>query len=196
MKKILRYLIERITRFLMRVNIFFYFIFRGSLIRKCLHATNIKYIKVGKNVTIDEYARLDCYLTDKNIPNFVIGDGTMIGFNCTFLCTTDLIIGHNVLIASNCFITTEDHGINPELNQKYLAQPLISKSVIIEDNCWLGEKVIVCKGVKIGKFSIVGAGSVVTKDIPPYSIAVGNPAKVIKFYDFKVHDWVAKVRES
>ena len=55
--------------------------------------------------------------------------------------------------------------------------------------CWVGEKVIIMPGVTIGDRSIIGAGAIVTRDIPPYSIAVGNPAKVIKRYNFKTHSW-------
>ena len=68
-------------------------------------------------------------------------------------------------------------------------QPLNSKAINIGDGCWLGEKVCVLPGVTIGKKCIIGAGSIVTKSIPDFSIAVGNPAKVIKKYNFETHKW-------
>ena len=79
--------------------------------------------------------------------------------------------------------------MNPESDIPYMDQTLSSQPVIIEDGCWIGEKVCIMPGVTIGRKSIIGAGSIVTKSIPGYCIAVGNPAKVIKKYNFKSHNW-------
>lgn len=68
-------------------------------------------------------------------------------------------------------------------------QKLSCKNVIIDDGCWIGEKVCILPGVRIGKKSIIGAGAIVTKSIPDYSIAVGNPARVIKYYNFDKKRW-------
>lgn len=104
-------------------------------------------------------------------------------------------IGNNVLMASKIFISDNNHGSysggfaqsNPEIapiNRIYNV-----KSVFIEDNVWIGEAVTILPGVRIGKGSIIGANSVVTKDIPPFCIAVGIPSKVIKKYDFDLNEW-------
>ncbi|WP_405373425.1 DapH/DapD/GlmU-related protein [Pseudobutyrivibrio sp.] len=93
------------------------------------------------------------------------------------------------MIASNVLICSENHGIDPESTTPYMSQPLISKPVSIGEGSWIGEMVCILPGVHIGKKCIIGAGSVVTKSIPDYSIAVGNPAKVIKKYNFKTHNW-------
>ena len=90
------------------------------------------------------------------------------------------------MIASDVFISDYNHSHN--IAGKYT--DISSKPVIIGKNCWIGEKVIILPGVTIGCNSIVGAGSVVTKDIAPNCIAVGNPAKVIKKYDSKNNEWV------
>ena len=88
-------------------------------------------------------------------------------------------IGKRVMIASNCALYPYDHGI--ELSRPIADQPLTSKGpIVIGDNAWLGTRVIVLSGVNIGKGAVIGAGSVVTKDVPDYAIAVGNPAKVVK----------------
>ena len=86
-------------------------------------------------------------------------------------------------------ISSENHGMDPESEKSYMRQPLVSKPVSIGDGCWIGEKVCILPGVTIGKKCVIGAGSVVTKSIPDYSIAVGNPAKVVKQYNFETQHW-------
>lgn len=112
-------------------------------------------------------------------PKIVIGDG------CTFLhrfqcnAARSIRIGNNVLTASNVLITDSDHVVEPGVPVTQSTR-FITKPVLIEDNCWLGQNVVVLKGVTIGHDSIVGANSVVTKDVPPCCVVAGNPAKVIK----------------
>lgn len=88
-------------------------------------------------------------------------------------------IGQNCMIASHTGIYANNHNFD-DLTRPINAQGLTSKGIIIEDDCWLGTGVKVLDGVTIGRGSVIGAGSVVTKSIPPFSIAVGVPAKVIK----------------
>lgn len=106
------------------------------------------------------------------------------GFSATeFLRLTALegiIIGNNVLIGSSVTIMDCNHGTDPDIQGGYLNQKMITDKVIIEDGVWCGDHVIILPGVTIGQHSIIGAGSIVTKSIPEYCIAVGNPAKVIK----------------
>ena len=124
-----------------------------------------------------------------NVPEIIIGDGCNIGQRFSILAGGKVHIGNGVLIASDVLITSENHSIDPEAGALYMDQPLICKDVIIKNGCWIGEKVVIMPGVVIGEKSVIGAGSVVTKNIPDYSIAVGNPAKVIKQYDFENHKW-------
>lgn len=88
-------------------------------------------------------------------------------------------IGYCVIIAPQCTIITSNHNYE-EVDFLPFDNKLLKRKVVIEDYCWLGRNVMVMPGVTIGKASIVAAGSVVTKDVPPYSIVGGNPAKVIK----------------
>jgi acetyltransferase-like isoleucine patch superfamily enzyme len=62
--------------------------------------------------------------------------------------------------------------------------------IVVEDGVWIGGGAIITAGVHIGRNAVVGAGAVVTKDVPPYSVAIGNPAKVVKQYDFELKKWV------
>ncbi|MBD2028212.1 acyltransferase [Leptolyngbya sp. FACHB-711] len=110
-----------------------------------------------------------------------IGGYTYINRN-TFVDASLLItIGCHCAIGPNCYITDHDHGTNLDLPP--LAQPLIAKPTHIGDRVWLGANVTVLKGVTIGADAVIGAGSVVTKDIPERVIAVGTPAKVLRYRD-------------
>ena len=98
-----------------------------------------------------------------------------------------------VLIASKVFISDHNHGDfedDPEINIPPAQRKLTATPTQICDDAWLGEGVMVLPGVTIGKHSIIGAGAIVTKDIPEYSIAVGNPARVIKQYNKTINKWI------
>ena len=125
------------------------------------------------------------------LPSIIIGSGVRITRNLTIQCANRVQIGDNVLIASDVFIIDYNHGNSP-LTKNYRDNPLnISVGgVTIENGVWIGNNVIILPNVTIGEKSIVGAGSVVTKSIPAYSVAVGNPAHVIKHFDFEANIWI------
>ncbi len=108
-----------------------------------------------------------------------IDKGTFIGVGACIAGPGNVKIGKRCLIAAHSGIFANNHNYADPL--KYIAdQGVTCKGITIEDDCWLGHAVTVIDGITIGKGSVIGAGSVVTKDIPPYSIAVGTPARVIK----------------
>lgn len=111
-----------------------------------------------------------CYGT-----NIEIGDGTYINFNCNFVDDTKIMIGKNVMFGPSVTIATVGHPIHPDYRGYMYADP-----VKIENNCWIGANVTICPGVTIGENTVIGAGSVVTKDIPANSIAVGNPCRMMR----------------
>lgn len=110
--------------------------------------------------------------------NIIIGDGTYINFNCNFLDNGKITIGKKVLFGPAVTIATAGHPIIPDM-RKYM----YTDSVKIEDNCWIGAGVTICPGVTIGENTVVGAGSVVVKDIPANCVAVGNPCRVVRSID-------------
>lgn len=125
-------------------------------------------------------------------PKIIIGDGTWIGKNCSIAAINKVKIGKNVLFAGSVHITDHSHGYEDILNP-IAPQPLITKGpVIIEDNCWLGFGCEILSGVHIGEHSIVAARAVVTKNVPAYSIVAGNPAKIVKQYNFQTCKWEKK----
>ena len=107
--------------------------------------------------------------------NIHLGKEVFINAGCKFQAQGGIYIGDKSLIGHNTIIATINHDVFPENRRD-----LIPKRVIIGKNVWIGSGCIILPGVSIGDNAIIGAGSVVTKDIPKNSIAVGNPAKVIK----------------
>ena len=105
------------------------------------------------------------------------GEGCFIGNNCTFIDGGGIFLGNNVMIAPKVVLATATHPIDAELRTTYLTK---CSPIIIEDNVWIGANSTILGGVNIGANSIIGAGSVVTHDIPSNCVAVGNPCKVIK----------------
>jgi acetyltransferase-like isoleucine patch superfamily enzyme len=122
-------------------------------------------------------------------PQLKIGDGTSIGNFGHIYATSSIIIKNKVLIADKVYIADNLHGYSNPLIP-IIDQPVEQlKEVIIDDGAWIGENVCII-GSCVGKNSVIGANSVVTKDIPDYCVAVGVPARVIKKFDFESQSWV------
>jgi acetyltransferase-like isoleucine patch superfamily enzyme len=113
--------------------------------------------------------------------SLIIGARTTIQPRCQFSAYKGTIrIGDDVQVAPNCAFYPYNHGMSPETSMKQ--QALLSKGgITLEDDVWLGYGVIVLDGVRIGRGAVIGAGSVVNRDIPEGAVAVGVPAKVVKF---------------
>lgn len=106
-----------------------------------------------------------------------LGNNVYANFNLTLVDDTDVYIGDNVMIGPNVVICTGTHPVEPELRRK-IAQ--FNVPVYIGNNVWIGAGAIIMPGIHIGENSVVGAGSVVTKDIPANVVAVGNPCRVMR----------------
>ncbi len=144
----------------------------------CIHYP--ENIKVGKNFSLGEYCQLFCQ-DPENGSRLEIGDD--VALNSFVMlnagCGGTIDIGDNVVIGPMTVIRAANHRFN-DPNVPIRAQGHRGGHIKIEDDVWLGAHVTVLPNVTIGRSSVIGAGSVVTKDIPPYSVAVGNPAKVIR----------------
>ena len=164
------------------------------------------YVSIGENVTFQTpgaihfgqgvgIGKYSYFLPLKHFagkdynPIISIGDGCWIGTRNSFAAIDRIEIGNDVLFAGYVHITDHSHGYE-DINIPMHKQPLISKGpVIIEDQCWLGFGCEILSGVHIGKHSIVAARAVVTKDIPAYCIVAGNPARIVKKYNFETKQW-------
>lgn len=109
--------------------------------------------------------------------NIHVGARTFVNFNLTALDVATIHIGDDCQIGPNVQLLTPIHPVEPQPRKDKLEG---AKPIVIGDNVWLGGGVIVCPGVTIGENSVIGAGSVVTRDIPANVVAVGNPARVIR----------------
>lgn len=175
-------------------NYLFNFLYRSKLNAKIkifgfpiIHVDRNAQVKIGQNVVFISSSIFSepgvnhpvvIRLLSENA-KLTIGDN--VGISGGGICVQEeVVIGNQVLLGANAFITDTDfHPINPE-NRRSSREDVGTAKVVIEDNVFIGMDSIVLKGVTIGKNSIVGAGSVVTKSIPPNQIWGGNPAKFIK----------------
>ncbi len=136
-------------------------------------------INLGDNVYLQGpiYFDYGCFIS--------IGDRSYANFNLTILDTCPVKIGKDVFIGTGVSIVTPLHPLryqerNAYKENGYFKDKEYGKPITIEDNCWIASNVTVCPGVTVRKGSVIGAGSVVTKNIPPNSLAVGNPCRVIR----------------
>ncbi|MBS5488375.1 MULTISPECIES: acyltransferase [Bacteria] len=149
---------------------------------------NAKCIFIEDDVQIGARCVLEAYTefqpaSQTFTPHVVIGDGCKIGTDSHISSINSVILGKHVRCGRKIFITDNAHGASQRdlLDMPPNMRPLYSKGpVIIEDNVWIGEYAAILPNVTIGQGSIVAAHAVVTKDVPPYSVVGGNPAKVIK----------------
>ncbi len=162
------------------------------------------YVSIGENSLVG-----GVYVFERGLGSVIIGNKTSIGSGSKFICTQEdgIQIGNNVMISWDCtFIDSDAHSLDPELrmNDAYEWKcgldankigvykdwsQVKSSPIIIEDNVWIGFDVVVMKGVRVGKGSVVGARSLVTSDIPPYCVYAGNPARFIRYVPRESWSW-------
>lgn len=111
--------------------------------------------------------------------NLKFGAGVFLNFNTTFVDTCLIEIGSRVLVGPNCSFYSGTHPLDPFLRNGTQG-PETGKSIKIGDDCWLGGNVIILPGVTLGRGVTVGAGSVVTKDVPDFHCVAGNPARILQ----------------
>ena len=167
---------------------------KARLIRFPFDIRGKKYIKYGKNFTTGTGCRIEAYKFFSDSPKLIIGNNVQINDYVHLACGQSLIIEDDVLIASKVYISDINHGNYSGENhsfpeEKAKNRKIFSKTVKICENVWIGENAIILPGVEIGKNSIIGAGSVVTKNVPENCIVAGNPAKIIKKYNFGNKKW-------
>jgi acetyltransferase-like isoleucine patch superfamily enzyme len=177
------------------------------LLTRCLSLWHgLKFVRVGARVLIrrprmilgghhitlgsdfDAFPGLRIEAFDRHLdkhfsPCITIGDRVSINYDCHIGCVNQITIGNDVLLASRVYISDHSHGA-PDYHDIYLPpseRKVISKGpVVIEDGAWIGEGACILPGVRIGRHAIIGANAVVTRDVLPYTIVGGVPARVLK----------------
>lgn len=131
-------------------------------------------------VTIGNNVKLSSGCSFENPSGLSIGNETYVGSQVFFGAHNGISIGKQVMIGSGTSFLSADHNFD-ECNTPIVNQGMKheDKEIVVEDNVWIGTKCIILKKVRLGKGSVIGAGSVVTKDVSPYTIVAGNPAKII-----------------
>lgn len=142
---------------------------------------------MGHYSVIEDYS-----IINNAVGNIVIGNHTRIGLGNTIIGPAT--IGNKVNLAQNVVISGLDHNFE-EIGQTIADQGVSTKETIINNDVWIGANSVVLPGITIGEHVVIGAGSVVTKDIPGYCVAVGNPARVIKQYDIEKRVWIKVHKE-
>lgn len=129
---------------------------------------------LGTYSTIEDFATVN-----NGVGPVCIGDHSRIGIGNVII--GPVTIGNHVIFAQNIVASGLNHSYS-DIHTPIHRQPITTSMITIEDGCWIGANAVITAGVTIGKHSVVAAGAVVTKNIPPYSVSVGNPARVIKQY--------------
>ena len=165
------------------VNPFYHKKGNGACIRRRTRMDVVPWNKfeIGTNSTIEDFSAIN-----NGVGAVLIGDRTKIGLSNTII--GPVTIGNDIRLAQNITLSGLNH-IYEDINIPIHQQGVSTSQIVIEDGTWIGANVVVLSGITIGKHSIVAAGSVVTKDIPPYSVAVGNPSRIIKKYNFESSTW-------
>ena len=167
----------------MILNPFFHKRGRNSIIRYRTRMDVLPFNKfyLGENSVIEDFCTVN-----NGVGDVYIGHRSLIGMGNVIIGPVS--IGNDVILAQNIVISGLNHGYE-DVNIPPSLQKTITKKIVLEDSIWIGANAVITAGVTIGKHSVIGAGSVVTKNIPSFCVAVGNPAKIIKRYDEVSASW-------
>lgn len=137
---------------------------------------------IGNYSVIEDYS-----IINNAVGDIVIGNYTRVGLGNTII--GPVTIGDKVNMAQNVVISGLNHNFE-QVGQTIVEQGVGTKEIIINNDVWIGANSVVLAGVNIGEHVVIGAGSVVAKDIPDFCVAVGNPARIIKQYDIDKKEWI------
>ncbi len=138
---------------------------------------------IGKNTTIEDFSTIN-----NGVGSITIGNEVRIGIGSTLI--GPVTIEDGVRLAQNIVLSGLNHNYQ-DINTPIRLQGVSTSPIKIGEGTWIGANSVVSAGVKIGKNCVIGAGSIVTKNIPSFSVAVGNPAKVVKQFDRETKTWIS-----
>jgi|ERR1039458_3171148 acetyltransferase-like isoleucine patch superfamily enzyme len=165
----------------------------GSVLYKPMMLSNPRFMHIGKNVTIRQGVRLEVIQSDTgNRPELQIGDNVNIEQNVHVVCHSRIVIGNDVSITGHCAIVDVTHPYDDVDDPVKIGDRILTERSFVEigDGSFLGFNAIVMPNARIGKHCVVGAHSLVTKDVPDYSVVAGNPARILRQYDAAKGEWI------
>lgn len=160
---------------------------KNSVVGSDLQIRGMEYIEIGDNFTAGKGTTLqawDSYENQKFNPEIIIGNNVMLTDYIQISAINKVVLGDNLLVGQNVYISDNSHGNADEtaIGIAPIKRSLTSKGpVIIGKNVWIGRGAVILSGVTVGDNAIVGANSVVTRDVPANSVVAGSPAKIIKY---------------
>lgn len=151
-----------------------------------LHCLSAIGVHIGDRSNIEHNFYLHCggTLGDHSHGFFRLGDNSFIGPNAVMGAGGGIVIGNGVLFGPNVIVSSENHNID-DLQLPIREQGVSRKGVVIEDECWIASRAVILDGVRLGAGSVVAAGAVVVRDVPPNAIVGGVPAKVLRYRGVK-----------
>jgi acetyltransferase-like isoleucine patch superfamily enzyme len=139
---------------------------------------------LGNESTVEDFATIN-----NGVGDIIIGDRTRIGLGCTLIGPVK--IGNDIRLAQNIVMSGLNHNYE-DVAVPITRQGVTTARITVEDETWIGANCVILPGVTIGKHCVVAAGSIVTKDIPPFSVVAGNPARIFKQYNPESKSWERK----
>ena len=166
------------------LNRFFHKKGKGSLIRNHTRMDVFPFNRfaIGSKSTIEDFSAVN-----NAVGSVVIGSSSRIGLSNVLI--GPVTIGNDVILAQNVVVSGLNHNYS-DINTPVRKQGVNMHETIIEDGAWIGANTVITAGVKIGRNSVIAAGSVVTKEVPAFSVAAGNPARLLKKHDKSTGEWV------
>lgn len=140
---------------------------------------------LGKDSTIEDFATVN-----NGAGPVYIGERSRIGLSCTVI--GPVTIGNDIMLAQNIVLSGLNHSFE-DITKPISHQKQTTAMITVEDEVWIGANAVIVAGVKVGKHSVIAAGSIVTKDVPPCSVVGGNPAKILKAYNPETKLWERKI---
>jgi acetyltransferase-like isoleucine patch superfamily enzyme len=156
---------------------------KNTLIRRRtrMDVVPFKLFSIGNNSTIEDFCTVN-----NGVGTVIIGNKTRIGLGCTLI--GPVTIGNDVRLAQNVVLSGLNHNYK-DISLPISEQGVTTSPIVVMDETWIGSNSVILPGVTIGKHCVIAAGSVVTKSIPDYCIAAGNPARILKQYNFETKTW-------
>ncbi|WP_240625356.1 acyltransferase [Spirosoma pollinicola] len=166
------------------VNPFVHKRHRTSIVRSSVRLDVLPFnpFTLGEHSIIDDFS-----VVNNGVGAVLIGDNTQVGIGAVVI--GPVTIGSKVIMAQHIVLSGLNHTYE-DVEQPIRDQIVTVRPIIIDDDCWIGANVTITAGVTIGRHSVVAGGSVVTRSVPAYSVVGGNPARVLKYYDKVIEQWV------